>query len=167
MKPGPKPRPIIDRFWEKVQKTENCWIWKDRPDGDGYGRLNTKDCGSLAHRVAWFVYTGNWPDKLVLHTCDNRLCVKPDHLYLGTDADNVRDRTVRKRHWKDNDPDGFNKHIQNLLIECHHNLAEAIRGGRWINNGIKGRRLKKNEDLPEGWSYGMLKPLRNTRYGNV
>lgn len=88
---------IEERFWEKVNKTDNpdeCWLWRGCKDTLGYGK-----CGwGLAHRFAYTLTYGNIPEGcLVLHKCDNPSCVNPDHLYLGNDADNARDKVQRGR----------------------------------------------------------------------
>lgn len=94
-------RPLADRFWEKVQKTEGCWLWTGATDGGGYGQIGS-DTGSpvpfKAHRVSYQLHVGPIPDRLeVLHTCDNPPCVRPDHLFLGTQTDNMRDCAAKGR----------------------------------------------------------------------
>ena len=90
---------IRSRFEEKVEK-QTCWIWKAGIRGNnGYGgfRVN-KTSIRLAHNVSYELYKGNIPTGLkVLHTCDNSLCVNPDHLYLGTQMDNIKDRDMKGR----------------------------------------------------------------------
>lgn len=86
----------MERFFSKVDKTENCWNWIAAKRYKGYGcfRINGKLVDS--HRVSWVIHNGAIPDGLfVLHTCDNRLCVNPAHLFLGTNYDNVQD-CIRK-----------------------------------------------------------------------
>ena len=95
-------RPLEDRFWPKVQKSEGCWFWIAGGDGpDGYGRIREGRAGSrflLAHRVAWELTYGPIPDGLfVCHHCDNRRCVRPDHLFLGTADDNNKDMQRKGR----------------------------------------------------------------------
>lgn len=51
----------------------------------------------FSHRLSWFIHFGEWPELCVLHTCDNRKCVNPDHLFLGTNKDNVDDRVKKGR----------------------------------------------------------------------
>lgn len=91
---------LADRFWRHVIVEGGCWRWTGSFVRNGYGRLSAaKDSNReavYAHRVSWQLHRGPVPDGLyVLHTCDNRWCVKPDHLWLGTNADNMRDM-VRK-----------------------------------------------------------------------
>lgn len=109
---------IQDRFWLRVDKSagpEGCWIWKgtvNAKGSDGYGLIAGKLYGKryvetgkqmLAHRVSWIMANGEIPDSasyhgmVVMHTCDNRLCVNPFHLVLGSQADNVRDMDQKKR----------------------------------------------------------------------
>jgi hypothetical protein len=89
------------RFWSKARQADNgCWEWLAYKNADGYGAVgNFRHPGSSrAHRVAWRLARGRIADGLhVLHKCDNRACVNPDHLYLGTHRDNMRDRAERGR----------------------------------------------------------------------
>lgn len=91
--------PLADRFWSKVNVTSQCWLWQASITGGGYGQIGLGKRGSGrgdAHRVSWLLCNGPIPDdKQVLHHCDNKLCVNPDHLYLGTRIDNMRDALER------------------------------------------------------------------------
>lgn len=93
--------PLAVRFWAKVRKSEGCWEWTSATDWDGYGKItsDTQSNVSLrAHRVSWEMHFGPIEDGLrVLHTCDNPPCVRPDHLFLGTDGDNTRDAAAKGR----------------------------------------------------------------------
>ena len=88
-------RSLSDRFWEKVNKTDTCWLWTAADDGGrGYGliRVNMQLPMQKAHRVAWELCVGAIPDGLcVLHKCDVVKCVNPSHLFLGTYKDNAVD----------------------------------------------------------------------------
>jgi hypothetical protein len=101
------------RFWDKVDKSGDCWNWKGAADRKGYGKFSigpsrNKD-GSRrnsmvsAHRVAYLLANGPIPDgkgthgTCVLHKCDNPKCVNPNHLFLGTNADNVHDMDAKGR----------------------------------------------------------------------
>lgn len=94
-----KARPIAERFWEKVDKSGDCWIWLAARHGSGYGNFMVKK-GVLegAHRVSFRLTFGAIPDGLqVLHRCDNRVCVRPDHLFAGTQHDNMHDMISKGR----------------------------------------------------------------------
>lgn len=84
-------QPLEKRFWENVYKTANCWFWIGTIAQTGYGQLSIGNKSRHAHHLAWFVYYGVWPEQWVLHTCDTPQCVRQDHLFLGTAADNTRD----------------------------------------------------------------------------
>lgn len=80
-----------ERFWSKVDKSGECWLWTAARYPDGYGQFRAKST-TYAHRMAWSLENGAIPDgMLVLHMCNNPPCVNPQHLYLGTQYDNVRD----------------------------------------------------------------------------
>lgn len=87
-----------ERFWEKVEKTEGCWLWGASSDGR-YGLFKAGNKITRAHRWIFVCLNGPIPEGLVVrHKCDNSLCVRPDHLELGTQSDNARDRVARGRH---------------------------------------------------------------------
>ena len=88
---------VADRFWAKVEKTDGCWLWTASTINSGYGAVGFMGHRTTAHRMSWFLAHGSWPDLCVLHRCDVKLCVRPDHLFLGTQADNVRDMDEKGR----------------------------------------------------------------------
>lgn len=82
----------VERFWAKVQKSEGCWEWMGSRLPRGYGRLKTKDGIVYTSRFSWELHFGEIPEGLnVLHECDNPPCVRPDHLFLGTQKQNMQD----------------------------------------------------------------------------
>lgn len=87
----------IARFWRKVDRSGACWLWTGAV-ASGYGRLWCAPQYWLAHRFSYALAHGAIPDNLcVLHTCDRPLCVRPDHLVLGTQIENIRDRCDKGR----------------------------------------------------------------------
>jgi hypothetical protein len=95
---GPR-RPLADRFWEKVDRSESCWMWRGSIASNGYGSFRGRTGTETAHTVSWRLHHGEIPNGLfVLHKCDVRPCVNPDHLFLGTAQDNSSDMVAKGRH---------------------------------------------------------------------
>ena len=100
-----KSQPLAPRFWAKVDKNGplhselgRCWQWL-RPAGEGYGQISVNGVVRYSHHVSWEIHCGEIPNGLwVLHRCDNRACVRPNHLFLGTRQDNVDDCVEKNRH---------------------------------------------------------------------
>jgi hypothetical protein len=91
---------MSERFWEKVKKAPGCWTWTAAKYANGYGLFAFSQPWrrGYAHRASWELAFGAIPDGLwVLHHCDNPACVRPDHLFLGTHADNMRDMKSKGR----------------------------------------------------------------------
>jgi hypothetical protein len=95
----------IRNFWRKVLKTETCWNWTASTNGHGYGQINVWGSHIGTHAFSWILHNGPLPilpgvghhGTCVLHKCDNRLCVNPDHLFLGSHHDNMLDAKSKKR----------------------------------------------------------------------
>lgn len=89
----------VDLFWAKVRTGRGCWEWTAYVHHTGYGYFQYNGVVQGAHRVSWQIHHGPIPEGMrVCHHCDNPLCVRPDHLFLGTDADNAHDRDRKGRN---------------------------------------------------------------------
>jgi len=108
--PKHKHRELMDaegvgrRFWKKLKIADNgCWEWDGHTNGDGYGEISIRQSHLKylvvgCHRVAWMLVYGTIPDgQCVLHKCDNPTCCNPLHLFLGTQLENIADRTRKGR----------------------------------------------------------------------
>lgn len=125
------PASLADRFWPKVNKNGpvpvhvhglgQCWVWTRSTDKRGYGRIGSGGRGPWrsAHRVSWELANGPiLGDLQVLHRCDNPPCVRPDHLFLGTHADNFADATQKGR---------LNRGVANNMARLNDDLVREIR----------------------------------------
>lgn len=94
----PSRRNTPGKFWANVQKGDGCWEWQGCTEKDGYGVFFMWGRQWRAHRLAYILTHGHvLPNVSVLHECDNRRCVRPDHLFLGTNTDNMADRYNKGR----------------------------------------------------------------------
>ncbi len=92
---------VEERFWKYVDKKEinECWNWIGYRDHNGYGRIKINRVNVLTHRFSWVLHNGTIPMETpcVCHHCDNPKCVNPEHLFLGTHEDNIKDRDNKNR----------------------------------------------------------------------
>lgn len=81
----------VARFWAKVRKSDECWLWTRPPGNHGYGQMGAAGTVLLAHRISYTIHRGDIPDGLTIdHLCHEKLCVNPEHLEVVTAAENVR-----------------------------------------------------------------------------
>ena len=88
---------LKERFWSKVDRRGNCWLWTGAGTRAGYGQLRVDGCYRPTTHVAWYLNYGQWPKHCMCHTCDNPPCVRVSHLFDGTYKDNMED-AMRKGH---------------------------------------------------------------------
>ena len=149
-------KPVEQRFWAKVRKSflkDGCWPWQAHCNDDGYGKIKIDGKVISAHRLSWEIHFGPIPEGMkVLHKCDNPPCVRPDHLFLGTDLDNHKDCVTKGRdfhiygsqHWAAKLTEAIVKECRRLSktqtarsLAKKYNISESIMG-----QVIKGKRWK-------------------------
>jgi hypothetical protein len=132
---------FAERFWEKVQKVDGdaCWEWTGAKYANGYGEFSVRrSVAKPAHRVAWALTHGSIPDGFwVLHRCDNRKCVRPDHLFLGTAQDNSDDMWAKNR--------------QPLRRQSHCRMGHPLNGDNVYTYQARGRVKRKCRICWDAW----------------
>ena len=122
------PQVAMERFLPKVDKTDTCWLWTACTDALGYGRINALG-ENKAHRLSYRLYRGDIPTGMkILHSCDVRNCVNPDHLRIGTQAENVRDSVERGR-WRGGDVRGVKNPMARLTPAAVAEIRRSVAGG--------------------------------------
>lgn len=133
---------FCERFWRKVDRKgiDDCWPWIAGTTGRGdYGKIKYNDIVFNAHRISWILIYGDIPIGMsVLHRCDNGLCQNPNHLFLGTQYDNIQDRTKKDRSFK---PKGE----KNVKVKLSKDQVNEIR--KRYNNGESSKDLGKEYDV--------------------
>lgn len=124
----------LERFNLKWMPEPNtgCWLWIGAIKNHNYGYVQYQNKPYLAHRFSWLLFKGKIPDHMkICHTCDTTLCVNPSHLFIGTQADNVRDMIKKKRHHA------------SLKEKCKRGYSFLPENLIFHKNGSKMRRLCK------------------------
>ena len=159
---------FLNRFWAKVKKSENgCWEWT-AATASGYGRIRINGNVESAHRISYMIHFNESPGHLlVCHKCDNKLCVNPGHLFLGSYSDNLKDaidkgintpptggRKFEKGHKPKNKrlSDEEAAHIKMLILN---------RGNKTLNDIAKetGVPASTIKDISSGRSYVNIRQL--------
>lgn len=90
--------PLDERFWDRVFKTDTCWIWQGTKDAHGYGIIMVDGIRQRATRIAYKLTYGEFDESMgMCHHCDHPSCVRPDHLFPGTQKHNMEDCSKKKR----------------------------------------------------------------------
>ena len=131
---GHKGKSPADRFWSKVAKgdKEDCWEWIVAINSSGYGSFGYNGKVYSSSRFSWFLSSGKFPEDCVLHKCDNRKCVNPEHLFIGSAKDNSDDK-INKGRWRGHNIRG-DLHWNTIIpvgdfasIFSRHKSGESIR----------------------------------------
>lgn len=138
-----------ERFWSKCSKGDCCWNWMGRRFRRGYGIFCVEYHGKrreiTASRLAYALHSKADPAELVVcHTCDNRACINPAHLFIGTHQDNIADMIAKGRQCR-----GKDKHSAKMTEQDVLDIREEYRNGVWPSvlakrYGVSSKTIKRN-----------------------
>lgn len=155
-----------EQFWSKVEVTGHrgsCWLWTAAKDPQGYGNSYFKLPGIKAHRVAYLLACGTIPEGMhVLHKCDNPPCCNPDHLFLGTQGDNVHDCVAKGRFFPGDHSGEHNGRAKLTIEQVKEIRRRYVRGCNQHQRGNStqlakefGVTLKEVHNVAQGHTWGI------------
>ena len=125
---------LLNKFWSKVKKTGGCWNWTGGKFSEGYGAIWIQGKQKRAHRISWEIHNGKIPKGLLIcHSCDNPACVRPIHLFLGTNKDNMQDKAKKGRNV---DQWGVKNHAHKLTENQVRTIRELGKTGNLLHRKI-------------------------------
>lgn len=146
---------IATRFWSKVEKTDGCWLWTGSVNDCGYGTIRINGKTKKAHRVVYELTHGEIPNGLVIcHHCDKPACVRPDHLFAGTMADNMADMRMKGRAHPPTPVRGEKNNFAKLTCETADNIQREYAQG-----GISYRKLAERYGVSTYAVYAIIKGI--------
>lgn len=141
---------IKSRFIKRtniIDDNFSCWEWNGFKNRDGYGFCTFRNQGHNASRVAWLLFKGEIPENLcVLHKCDNRACVRLDHLFLGTRKDNQQDMWLKGR--ANNTKPPLKRGSENGNAKINEYIVKTLKAIHKFNPEIPILRIAKAYKLP-------------------
>lgn len=155
---------LSERFWWSVRKTDGCWFWEGYKNNQGYGVTNSLQRKILAHRLSFILHT-NLPipeGMFVCHHCDTPACVRPDHLFIGDQFDNIRDCVSKRRHRVFTKPDSVSRGSKVGGAKLTEEKVFQIRRMR-----LKGCSIKKISSWLKMDLGGMYRVLDGTTWAHV
>ena len=146
--------PFEKRFYESIlEDSKGCWIWQKCRDRDGYGRTSIDRKQIWAHRASWVLHYSEIPRGLcVLHKCDNPPCVNPEHLFLGTNEDNMLDKINKGRQTRGE-----------LVNTNKIKEKDVLRIRAMLGRGLSGREIARRLGLKDHHIYD-IKNRRSWRW---
>lgn len=156
--------PLAERLRMKSDRSDpdGCWPWTAASCRDGYGYLRFEGRSQLAHRLAYRIANGDFPDELkVCHTCDNPPCVNPSHLFLGTQADNTADMATKRRSTHG---ERSTSHLSEADVDLIHDLkargaTQRAIAARFGVNPSTVSRIVNGKRWVVKWETDHLRPL--------
>lgn len=148
-------RSLEERFHAKIDKSKGCWLWQGSVALSGYGRITFEGKTYRAHRLSWILHRGDIPEGLVVcHSCDTPSCVNPNHLWIGTNADNIADRDAKKRTAKGSEISNSNKLTEEEVLSIRRLHADEALSWKELSRRFKVSDVQvRNIVLRKSWKH--------------